>query len=208
MTLSATITPAGLAVSGYLQFAVGGVNVGGHVAVSGSGTYSVNYVITQAQGTYPVTAVFTSATAGILGSSGGNNLTVSRENARVTPWASNPQAVQVSSPGGTASLITLVAAIQELADGSLGDISKATPVSFTLIPVVAASSIKCLPVSTSVASGVLTATATCSNVPVNAYDVSIVVGGDYYTGTAILSWPYMIHRWVSSREAEPWCTTV
>ena len=187
VTLSATVTPASLAVSGLLQFKVNGTNVGGPVAVNGSGTYSspVAYVIAQGQGTYTgaITAVFTSTTIGILGSSGANNLVVSREDATVTPSASNPLAVQVSAPGGNASLVTLVAAIQEVADGSLGDISKATPVTFTLIPVVAAPAINC-PVITSVAAGVLTATATCANVPVNVYSVSTVIGGNYYTGSA------------------------
>jgi hypothetical protein len=157
---------------------------GGPVAVNGSGTYPLPYVITQAQGTHSITAVFSSMTAGILGSlSGASNLVVSRENASVTLSSTNPVAVQVNSPGGNASAITLSAAIQELADGSLGNISNATPVTLTLVPVVAAPSINCT-VGTSVASGVLTATALCGNVPVNVYDVSIRVGGNYYTGSA------------------------
>jgi hypothetical protein len=44
-------------------------------------------------------------------------------------------------------------------------------------------SINCT-VSTSVVSGALTVTADCGNVPVNVYDVSIRVGGNYYAGSA------------------------
>jgi len=187
VTPSATITPPGLAVSGALQFAVNGVNVGGPVTVNGAGTYSAptSYVITQGQGTYTgaITAVFTSTTVGVLGGSGAGNLVVSRENAQVTPAAGNPISVQVSAPGGTASTMTLVATIQEPADANPGDIAKATPVTLSLIPVVAAPSITC-PASTSVSAQILTAAFTCTNVPVNVYDVAISIGGNYYTGAA------------------------
>ena len=198
VTLSAVVNavnPVALSVSGQpligsLQFAVNGVNAGGPVAVNGAGTYTTSYAIAQPQGTYPgnISAVFSPPFAivpgAILGSSGVNSLAVSKENTTVTPSASNPASVQVSAPGGTASSITLSAVIQELADGSLGDISKAAPVTFTLNPVVAAPPVVCSPVTTSVAAGVLTATAACANVPVNAYNVNIVVGGDFYTGSA------------------------
>src|SRR5439155_630109 len=112
--LSATIMPAGLAVSGSLQFAVNGVNAGAPLAVNSSRTSSTNYVVTRAA------AVFTGSTVGILGSRGASDLTVTKESAMVTPSASNPLAVQVNALGGNASSITLSATIQEEADGSFG----------------------------------------------------------------------------------------
>jgi hypothetical protein len=180
-TVSAMNSALNSAVSGSLQFSVNGANAGGPVTVNGAGVYTVPYTITQAQGPYNVNAVFSGATAGILGSYANNGLTVSAENANVTPSANNPMAVQVSSTGGTASF-QLTAAIQEVADGSLGDISKATPVTVKLNPLVAAPQVSC-PVTTTVASGILTAVATCSSVPVNVYDVAIAIGGNYYTGS-------------------------
>jgi len=108
---------------------------------------------------------------------------VSKENATVTLSTGNPVSVQVSAPGGTASSITLMAAIQEPADGNPGDIAKALPVTLRLIPVVAAPTINC-PAITSVAAQILTATFSCANVPVNVYDVAISIGGNYYTGIA------------------------
>ena len=65
----------------------------------------------------------------------------------------------------------------------LGSISNATPITVTLNPVVAATAIVC-PVTTSLGSGSLTATATCADVPGDVYGVSISIGGDYYTGAA------------------------
>ena len=184
------LSASGRSLNGSLQFAVNGVNAGGPVAVNGAGTYTTAYAIAQPQGTYPgdISAFFippfSIVPGAILGSSGVNSLAVSKENTTVTLSASNPASVQVGAPGGTASSITLSAVIQEVADGSLGDISKAAPVTFTLNPVVAASPITCSPVTTSVAAGILTATAACANVPVNAYTVDIAVGGNYYTGSA------------------------
>jgi hypothetical protein len=181
-TLRAAISPA--SVNGTVQFLVNGASIPGTATYdSSTGTATQPYTISLGQGSYSLQANFVSSNPLFSDSTGSNILAVTRENASVTPSANNPLAVQVSAPGGNATLIMLAAAIQEIADGSLGDISKATPVTFTLIPVVAAPSITC-PVSTSVAAGALTAIATCTNVPVNVYDVSIVIGGNYYTGSA------------------------
>jgi hypothetical protein len=186
VSLSTTLLPAGLAATGTIQFTVGGAPVGG-VPVNGSGTYVLPYVITQKQGSYPVVAVFNSVTAGIMGSSAGNTLAVSQEDAVVTPSPANPAALMVSSSGGTASF-TLAATIQESPDATPGDISKASPVSFTLNPAVAAAPISCSPasgtVNTATTPPTLTVTCTFTNVPVNVYDVTIAIGGDYYSGAA------------------------
>jgi hypothetical protein len=169
-----------------LQFAVHDVTLGGPVTVNGLGTYtsSVGYAITEGQGTYSgvLTAALTSDTFGVFSASSFADLVVMRRPATVTLSASNPQTVQVSSPGGVAASVTLTATIN---GGSLGDISKASPVIFSLTPVVTATPISCSVVTSGGGvGGTLTATATCNNVPVNVYDVSVVIGGNYYTGTA------------------------
>jgi hypothetical protein len=60
---------------------------------------------------------------------------------------------------------------------------EARPAPVTQHPLVGTTQISC-PVSTSVASGVLTATASCSSVPVNVYDLKVSIGGSYYTGSS------------------------
>jgi hypothetical protein len=113
-------------------------------------------------------------------------LTVSRENALVTPSAANPAQVKVNTAGGTAGPITLCAAINEVSDGSPGNISLAIPVTFVLTPVAPGSPTitQTATVSGGGVGGTLTACVTLNNVPVNVYDVSISIGGNYYTGSA------------------------
>jgi len=91
----------------------------------------------------------------------------------------------VNSPGGTAGPITLCAAINEASDGSPGDISLATPVTFILTPVAPGAPTITQTATTSGGGvgGTLTACVTLSNVPVNVYNVGVSVGGSYYTGS-------------------------
>jgi hypothetical protein len=79
--------------------------------------------------------------------------------------------------------------LQERADGSLGDITKAVPVTCTLTPVISGTQ---APAPFSATSGTLntgptpnTLTVSCpfSGVPVNVYDVIISAGGNFYTGS-------------------------
>lgn len=115
-------------------------------------------------------------------------LTIQHEDATITPDASNPSAVLVATEGGSSPEFSLVAEIQELADGSLGDISLAE-LSCTLSPVG--------PGGGSSVDGVLNlsgppapggpVTATCTfpaGVEVNVYSVDYQIGGNYYTGSA------------------------
>src|SRR6185369_4971906 len=111
--------------------------------------------------------------------------TVTRENALATPRSSNPWSVKVNTAGGTAGPITLCADIKEVADGSLGDISKAVPVTFTLVPVVGGGTItQTATVTGGGVGGTLAACVTLSGVPVNVYDITISIGGNYYIGSA------------------------
>jgi len=107
-------------------------------------------------------------------------INVIRENVVVSA-SSALSSVKVASPGGTSPQFSLSASLAEESDGSPGDITKASPVSFTLSPIGGGSSPTCS--NTGAASGsTLTVNCTFSNVPVGVYEVNIVVGGDYYTG--------------------------
>jgi len=185
-TLTATVSPTSVGsqtIAGTVMFTVNG-NAAGTAPVNASGVASVPYSVQLAAGSYPITAQFVSSNPAFANSGGGNTLTVTRESATVTPSSSNPFSVQVNTPGGTAGPITLQAAIVELADDSTqGNISNAVPVTCTLTPVVSA------PVLTQTATvtgggvgGTLTASCTFNNVPVNVYDVTFSIGGNFYTG--------------------------
>jgi|GEM_PF-3044267 len=115
-------------------------------------------------------------------------LTIQHEDATVTPDASNPSAVLVANDGGDSPEFSLVAEIQELADGSLGDISL-VELSCTLSPVGpggGASVDGVLDLSGPPAPGG-PVTATCTfpaGVGVNVYSVEYAIGGAYYRGSA------------------------
>jgi subtilisin-like proprotein convertase family protein len=182
VTLKATVTNA-VCPGGAVEFKVNGGVVGSALVVSGMAT--LPYTIPLQQGSYPIMATYSSSSPG-TGSSGTNTLTVSRENALVTPSAANPAQVKVNTAGGTAGPITLCAAINEVSDGSPGNISLAIPVTFVLTPVAPGSPTitQTATVSGGGVGGTLTACVTLNNVPVNVYDVSISIGGNYYTGSA------------------------
>ena len=177
VTLSATVGAALSGFSGTLQFQVAGTIVGTAV-VNGPGTYTTNYTIDKAAGTYTISAIFSSS--GAAGSSGTNTLTVSAEDAIVTPAASNPQSFQVSAAGQLAGPFVLTGTVQEAADGSPGDISKAV-VTVSLVPVLAGGTTVVCPVVNSAGS----LTATCSNVPVSAYTIQWRITGNFYQGPPV-----------------------
>ncbi len=180
VTLKANVTNA-VCPGGSVEFKVNGSVVGSAPVTSGAAT--LPYTIPLAQGSYPIVATYSSSSPG-TGSVGSSTLTVAKEDAVVTPSDSNPTSVKVNSPGGTAGPITLCAAINEASDGSPGDISLATPVTFTLTPVAPGTTItRTATVSGGGVGGTLTACVMLSNVPVNVYDVGISVGGSYYTGS-------------------------
>jgi hypothetical protein len=185
VTLIATVSPAsfpGQTISGTVAFFVDGAPVGSS-PVNALGVATLPYTITQGQGAYNVTANFISANPSFVNSSGTGLLTVSREDAVVTSAPSNPDSVQVTTPGGTAT-VSLSALITEIADGSLGDISKATPVTFTLTPIGPGSALKqTVAAAGGGPAGSVTATVTFNDVAVNVYEVSIEVGGEFYQGS-------------------------
>jgi hypothetical protein len=158
------------------------VNNGGQV-LSPAGTYAItcaglssaNYTITYTAGT----------------------LTVTPENAVVKLAANNPAALQVTKAGGTAPQFTLGATIAEVSDGSYGDITKASPLTFTLTPLGGGAGSSCtVPSASGAVTKVLAATATspgsetvsctfpAGTVGVNVYDVNVSVGATSYLGAA------------------------
>jgi hypothetical protein len=186
VTLKATVSPATSGTdtaAGTVEFFVDGGSVGS-APLGASGEATLSYTIPKAAGSYPISANFTSSSPAFLNSSASSTLTVTKEDAAVIPSALNPVTVKVGSPGGTGSF-TLSAAISEFPDGSLGDISLATPVTFTLSPVAPGSTLTCTP---SCVGGGIGGTKQCtcsfSGVAVNVYDVQMVIGGNYYLGSA------------------------
>lgn len=182
VTLSATLAADCDYPEGSMEFRVDGTLVG-TAPVSGTGTYSVSYTIGVAPGNHTITATFVSSNPFFAGSSDTDTLAVSKEDAAVTFPDTNPFAVKVNSPGGTAGPITICADITEIPDGSAGDISNATAV-FTITPVAGGSSPNPGVVSYSGGGigGTRRACITLNNVAVDVYDITVTVGG-YYQGT-------------------------
>jgi len=166
---------------GSVQFSVNGSVVGSAPVTGGMAT--LPYKIALAQGSYPIVATY--VTSAGAGSSGSSMLTVTREDAIVTPAASNQTVVRVRSPKGTAGPINLCAAVNETNDESLGDIGLATPVTFTLTPFLPGGQVITQTANTTGGGvgGTLTACAAFNNVPVNVYNLGISVGGNNYTGS-------------------------
>lgn len=183
VTLSASVSPStvvGQTISGSVAFTVNGVPAGS-APVAANGTASLAYTITNPAGSYAIGASFVSTNPFFTGSSGSSTLTVTLENATVTPSAANPGSVQVSAPGGNASF-TLSADIAEVADGSVGNIALASPVTVTLTPVGPGSAIT-QSATFALNGNVLVASASFPSVPVNVYDVTFTIGGANYTGS-------------------------
>jgi hypothetical protein len=172
--------------TGSVEFFVNNVSVG-TAPVNSSGVATRTAPILLAAGSYAVKAVFTGSNSAILTSMGTSTLTVTKEDAVVTPSASNPIVVKVNSPRGTAGPINLCAAINEASDGSPGDISLATPVTFTLTPLAGGATPITQTATTSGGGvgGTLMACVALNNVPVNVYIVGISVGGNNYTGSGV-----------------------
>ncbi|HKG98183.1 MAG TPA: S8 family serine peptidase, partial [Pyrinomonadaceae bacterium] len=122
-TLRATVSPATYldqTISGNVQFSVDGNPVGSAVAVNSSGVATTSYTVNLPAGPHTITAAFTSTNAAFLNSSNTGTLTVSTEDATVSPAAANPLAVKVNAPGGAGGPITLCFEMNEVSDGSPG----------------------------------------------------------------------------------------
>lgn len=187
-TLRATVSPSTYldqTISGNVQFSVNGNPVGAAVAVNSSGVATTSYTVDLPAGPHTITAAFTSTNAAFLNSSNTGTLTVTREDADVNPAAANPFAVQVNAPGGTGGPATLCFNMDEVADGSPGNTSNITSVTVTVIPIGTGAAV---PAGAAILSGggvgaTRTACVTLNNVPVNVYDVTLTINGNFYQGT-------------------------
>jgi subtilisin family serine protease len=187
-TLKATVSPATYldqTISGNVQFSVDGNPVGAAVAVNSSGVATTSYTVDVGAGAHTITAAFTSTNAAFLNSSNTGTLTVSKEDADVTPAAANPFAVKVNSPGGTGGPITLCFDMNEVSDSSPGDTTKITSVTVTVTPIGSGSAVS---EGAAVLGGggvgaTRTACVTLNNVPVNVYDVTLTINGNFYQGS-------------------------
>ncbi|HEX6716160.1 MAG TPA: S8 family serine peptidase [Pyrinomonadaceae bacterium] len=187
-TLKATVSPATYldqTISGNVQFSVDGNPVGAAVAVNSSGVATTSYTVNVPAGSHTITAAFTSTNSAFLNSSNTGTLTVSREDATVNPASTNPFAVKVNAPGGTGGPVTLCFDMNEVSDGSPGDTTNITSVTVSVIPIGSGS-----PVSAGAAvfsgggvGATRTACVTLNNVPVNVYDVSLTINGNFYQGS-------------------------
>lgn len=188
VTLKATVSPSTYldqTISGTVQFSIDGNPVGSPVAVDSGGVAMTSYTVNVAAGGHTIGAAFTSTNTAFLNNSNAGTLTVSKEDATVSPAASNPDAVKVSAPGGTAGSVILCFDINGVSDGNPGDTTNATPVTFSMVPIGAGAAVS--PTSVSYSGGGVgatrTACATFTNVPVNVYDVTATIGGNYYQGS-------------------------
>jgi hypothetical protein len=186
VALTAHVGPSG--ATGSVEFFVGGASVGTSSVASGIAT--LGYTTLLPMGGYELVAVFTSDGASYASSTSdlgaGSNpiLTVLREDATVTPSVANAAQVKVGAPGGTASF-DLTASITDAADGYPGNVCLAG-LTIALAPVGPGSgiSIPATQVSCSGVGGTRVMKASFANVPVNVYDVTFTVTGNYYTGSA------------------------
>jgi hypothetical protein len=179
---------AGLPQSGLpagLSLAAGGCSA---AFVNGSScSWTLSGVAGVAQGVYVIQL-------GVTDGAGGTaavpfKLTVTKELALAVPQAANPASKQVGSAGGSASgTVTLCFDISEVADGSPGDLINANSATVAISAVGTGSASSINPSSVSLSSpvnGVRTAcvTLTLTNTPVNVYEVTLNIGGNYYTGS-------------------------
>ena len=161
------------------------------------GAWTVSGVAGVPQGAYVIAATVTDAgdgSAAAVSSSDTFTVVVTRENAVAAPRSTNPVSMQVGSAGGTASgFQTLCFDITEPNDGSAGNlffVSFSFPTSVQISAVGGGSGAGTIvPVSLSWGGssigGVIWACTTLSftNTPVNVYEIQLVIGGNYYTGS-------------------------
>lgn len=156
---------------------------------------TTSYTVTVGAGAHTITAAFTSTNTAFLNSSNTGTLTVSREDADVTPSAANPFAIKVNSPGGTGGPVTLCFDMNEVSDGSPGDTTNITSVTVNVVPIGAGSAFSPAAVLSGGGVGATrTACVTMNNVPVNVYDVTLTINGTSIRVRATLCSLFTIRR--------------
>ncbi len=120
-------------------------------------------------------------------------LTVTLEDTETRLGQKNPHAVQVDTSGSNknkAPAMTFTARSAELSDGSYGDISLTTPVTLILDPVGGGGAIsstctvtRVWPATSTDPGFELVSCAVLEGVPIDVYEVTMIVGGSYYQGS-------------------------
>ena len=168
-----------------VTLAASGLPAGLSFADNGDRTGTISGVDTAPAGSYPVTIT---ANDGINPPVAGTvTINVNHEDAVVSMPTTNPSAVQTTVPGGAAGPLTFRATISNgVDDATPGDISLATPVSFSLIPLGGGTTYSCSGTTLSApVAGIVTAACTFpAGTAVNVYLVQVTIGGSYYTGSA------------------------
>jgi len=143
-----------------------------------TGNWTLAGNISAPAGTYNINVTFADGDGGTATTS--SSITVTKEDATLA--ISGPTAVGVDPNTGRSTPFTLNADISQAADGTLGNINNAVPVTFQLTPVGSG-----LPAytctSAAITLGTSTASCTFSDVNVDVYDISVVIGGGYYQGS-------------------------
>jgi CSLREA domain-containing protein len=166
----------------------------GMVQGGAGGAWTVSGVAGVPQGAYVVTATVTDTgdgSAAATSSSDTFTIVVTRENAVAAPKASNPVSMQVGSPGGTASGTTgqICFDITEPSDGSPGNTALIDSATVTINAVggggAGGVSASARTFSGGSVGGTRTAcfTLNFAGVAPNVFEVTLVIGGNYYTGS-------------------------
>jgi FG-GAP repeat protein len=188
-TFRADVFPAN--AQGTVSFSVNGSPVGS--ATVANGVAEATTQILQGEGSYEIKAVFTSASLAFADAYGSSMLSVTREDAIVTPDTDNPSAVKASHPGGVAGPILFKARLVEQPDGpgqvagsidASGNICLAEPVTITLKPTGGGTTLSATGTIANCESGTLVVQATFDAVPVGYFEVNFSIGGSYFTGSA------------------------
>jgi hypothetical protein len=160
-----------------------------------AGAWTVSGVAGVPQGNYVITAWVTdTGDNGAIAATSTDSFTivVTRENAVASPRSSNPVSMLVASAGGTATGTTaqICFDITEPSDGSAGDTSLINSATVLINPVGGGSGAGTITPSAVefLDGGVGQARTACftltmTNTPVNVYELELVIGGNYYTGS-------------------------
>ena len=208
-TLRATITPltaSGSTQTGTVHFYVnGGVSCGtsapagavGSDPIDASGVAEIDYQVLSAAGAYTLTACFYSGNTNFTNGSDTESITITTEDATITPDASNINAIAVGS-GGVSPAFTLKFLVRETntepdanAGAMPGEIWSPTTFTAQLKGVGSGGNLSgnCTLLGTDPAPLVRsyseTKTYSCdwSGVPIDAYEVVATIHGSFYDGT-------------------------
>ena len=159
-----------------------------------AGAWTVSGVAGVSKGTYVIAATVTDTgdgSAAAVSSSDTFTIVVTLENAVAAPQLSNPVSMQVASAGGTASGTTshICFDITEPADGNPGDTSLIDTATVQINAVGGGGSGTITPSAVTFSGGGVGQTRTgcftltMTNATANVYELVLVIGGDYYTGS-------------------------